>query len=421
MVSAESLLLLISAFATGRLLRLEFLSPLVKPVGNILIIHVIGFLAFLVYLWLDQPSRKKRYALHRFGIALICSLMIIGIIASRETQFRNSLPKPVAWNDGALQTQAAATLILDGANPYAADYHHTIFSSFFRDRPLGADSGALTHYAYPPLIPILSIPTMWINQTFDTHLDGQILYLYVFFLLVAILCLAARTWERRTTIVLLTLANPFVWMYPLAGWNDIIFITAIVGSAILIERKHWLSAGIIFGLALAAKQTAWLTVPLWLYWLWRHGRSHPIEKKKIQQAILAAGMTAGAIYIPFILWNGPALYDDIVRYVSGVLPNTFPIQGITFLQYLRVWGVIDSPWTRTPTWIFELFFGLPTLWLVSQWLKNDLMASRWIFASTIFILVVTLFNRFGGENYYAAIFLLAVAAYVLQPHEPESS
>ena len=418
MISSEALLILLSAFATGRLLQMKFLSPFIQPIGNTLIIYVLGFAAFFIFVYLEQ--RSKTYDRLKFLTVVIFSLVIIGTVVSREASFRTK-PPPFARNDGATQSIAAADFLLHGKNPYASDFTQTIYGSFFRGQPAGIDYGALTHYAYPPLVPLLNIPAVWADQALHIRVDAQSLYVIVFLLLVVVLLRSTKNWSQRTKIAVLTLANPFVWMYPVAGWNDIIFITAVVCTAIAIEKRNLAVAGFSFGLALAAKQTSWLLIPLWAAWLSWLSQQGKISRAQLKRAVWSAIGTAAVLYLPFVLWNAPAMYDDIVRYVSGSIPNTYPIQGITFLQYLYKWHLIASPWVRTPTYLFQLLAGVPALWLALRMIKKHLAASAWLFGSAVFILAVTLFGRFGAENYYATVFLIALDGYCLQHNEHVST
>ena len=107
------------------------------------------------------------------------------------------------------------------------------------------------------------------------------------------------------------------------------------------------------------------------------------------------------------------MFDDLVRYVAGVIPHSYPIAGSTALQYLRLWGLVSSPWAPVPTYLFELAVGLPTLFFASRALFRRPSPSAYLILSVLVVVSILLFSRFFLENYTAMLLPLLFGAYVL--------
>lgn len=416
MMQLESVLLLTSALATGRLLTMGFLRPFIVPGGGTLVFFLVAFIGFVVYVALS--TRTTPVADRQKFFVLLASLVIpMAILSARQITIRGATDYPRASNDGVVQTEEAAKHLLHGQNPYTLDYRTTRFFYFKGPDSPRHESIAYDHYAYPPLQILLATPIQWARQTWQVYLDTQI-FILVFVIAVSGLLIAHQSaWPGRSRIALLTLGNPFVWMYALAGFNDFLFAGLLILAAMSINRRWWVVAGVLFGLSVVAKQTAWLVVPLWLYWLWRIQCDTPAVRPSVIRSLLAMSAVILLVAGPFFAWNPSAFYDDVVRYISGVYPWSYPISGSTVLQYLRVWRIIDSPWSTIPVWPIQIAILIPATWWVGRWLRYRPRADQWLTSSIILILLVTLVSRFASENYFAGLIFLAAGAYALRPPE----
>lgn len=404
------LLLLLSTLAGGKLLILQFQGFFITQSSNILLLYLIGIVSALIG-W-GTLQRTKHAERTFFWVITVGAVLSISVLWITQIQVRRTQPMPQSRNDGVTQTEVAAGFLLHGINPYQADYRHTAFANFFNwTDPNGDDVGA-THFAYPPLIPLLFVPGTWLHQHFGWSVDNESLYMVFFLGLVALLLFAARTWKTRSWIVILLLSNPMSWSFPMSGFNDIVFLFFLVGSIFLITKKRWLIAGLSLGLALASKQTIALSLPFFGIYLWREWRSNPTERRQIVRFILAALGMMLLICLPFFIWSPADLIDDLVRYVSGSIPWSYPISGITVMQYLRVFGIIKSPWTVLPSWPVQLAVLGPLFFFVGRWLYRHAQPSNIVAATSIAMIVAALFTRFGAENYYAVAIQAGIAAWV---------
>jgi uncharacterized membrane protein len=217
--------------------------------------------------------------------------------------------------------------------------------------------------------------------------------------------------------MLLTLGNPLLWGFAIIGCNEIFAVTAMAGSALLLQRKRWAWSGAIFALAIASKQIAWVVTPLWLWWVWQSARASSQMWPNLKRALLGLVSVGGVIFLPFLLWGPTKLFTDLVKFAGGGFANSYPTAGTTFLQYLYVYHIIPSPYTVYPVYLFQLFVGVPVFILVASWLRQQHQASRWLAGSAVLLLAVMLVSKYFNNNFLTAPAGLLVAAFVLQFHE----
>ncbi len=412
MIPLSSLLFLVFGFAAAKALSKDFLAPFLDHGGGVLLSYLITFVGFIVSLRGGTGSGAAR---RRFWVLLTATVFLVGMVTWRQSLVRMNTFTRI--HDGAIQTEVAADFLLHGINPYVADFRPTAFGQAPSPYRPDAVNLAWTHYAYPPAVFLSAVPNILLRPWFGPLTDLRWLYLGALLAATAAMVSVLRTWEQRSLAVVLMAANPFLWLYAVAGFNDVLAVATMVLSAVAIERKRWRGGGVLMGIALAAKQTTWLALPLWLWWLWRRRQAVPAARP-FHQALWPMVIVTGAFYLPFFLWNPAAMYDDLVRYVSGSIPFAYPISGSTFLQFLRLGGVIDSPWDIIPIWPWQLIAGLVAGWVGWRWIRRRPDAATWLAASAVMTLSVAMFSRFFNDNYLSAIVLLGTAAYLLH-HEPE--
>lgn len=417
MFSLEATLFLLLGFATSRLLTSTFLDAFIIRNGHLLIPSIIPLIGFAIYVWLEQRStvRRQRW---QFVVATIASLAVIAIIGRMQLVGRTLPPGPIGVHDGAVQSEEAAKFLIQGENPYAVDYRRTPFGAFGNNLGPQYDNVAWTHYAYPPANFLLTAPFLWLHRVVPWS-DSRTLYTLAFLAVAALLVSTQSTWPGRSRMVLLTLGNPLIWMYAIVGFNDILMALGIIGTAVAAHRQKWIWSGITFGLAVGTKQTAWLMIPLWLLWLGFMYRQKKISRTQLGRTVAAGAITGGIFLLPFFFWSPADFYDDLIRYVSGTIPLSYPVSGMTLQQYFYIWRFIPSPLSPTPTLALEAAVGLPVLALVGRWIKRRPTAGTWLAAGIVLSLSMLLVNRYFNENYVSGLIAIGVAAYALSPtHDP---
>lgn len=409
-MSLEAVLLLFSAFATGiTLTHSTWVNSIALP-GGLLTITLAGWVAFFTYLGLEAWSSPKRRLAQYMAIIIVFGGTLINL-AGQQVAARRGSQTTAYRNDGAAQSVEAAKFLIRGINPYAADFSTTPFAIWPSANGLATRNIAYDHYAYPPLTFLVFVPPVLLHDLTGWAIDYQLFYFIVWLAMVVIISALATDWTTRHRLLILTLGNPFLWAYAFAGYNDTLFLLGFLAAVLAATRRRWALAGACLGLSLASKQTAWLLLPPVAVWLWANYRRGRISFDAAKGFAAATLVTTALVVLPFLAWNPAALYDDTVRYVAGVIPDSFPISGTTVIQYLRVWGFVPSPWSPVAVWPIQLAVLLPTFWMVARWIRSSPTISRLLAAGSIILLVAVLFNRVGAENYFVSVLLLAVSSY----------
>ncbi len=406
------ILLLVFGSAGAILMNSDFLAPYLAVGGGTLALSLIPLVGFAIAVGFGLHGRDVDR--RQFLVCLVTVGLMVGLTFSRQLATRGEPARPLGIHDGAVHTEEAAKVLLRGQNPYAADYRGTPYAAL--NPPISggpAINVVWSHYIYPPLTVLLQAAWQALGDGLGFRADVRWLYLTALMLVAGLIVWSGRSWIERSQWLLLTLGNPLVWLYVVVGYNDVLPALGVVTAAWAITRRRWWLAGVAFGLALAAKQSVWVALPLWLMWLWQLRRSGHMAGARM--AAFGTLLGAGLAILPFLVWNAPTLYDDIVRYASGAIPYSYPISGSTLLQYLRVWGWVDSPWAVVPAYMFQALIGIPVIWLTARWFWRQPTASRWLAGASATILTVLLFSRYFNSNYLALVVLLGVASAAWQP------
>lgn len=415
----EALLTLFAAFITGTVLSRDLWDGMVAPLTGYLDIYVIGFAAFFCLMYLQRtltPRREKKV----FFVTLFAFGLILFIVANRQILIRRQLLLPQHANDGIVQSVEAAKFLLRGQNPYSADFSTTpfgVFNAAIGDGPIdGAKPRNLAadHYVYLPMVFLVQTPLVLFSRITGSGVDYQTWPLVFFLATVIILMWVSRTWNGRTRLLLLTIGNPFLWVYAMGGFSEFMLSFFLGLSIAVLDRRRMLLGSIAFGLALATKQTAWLLMPLYFYWIWHIFSGN---KKLVWRYVGLVAAVAGSALLPFFLWNPGAMYDDTIRYLSGTVPWSYPIANATLAQYLVQFGIVKNPRTPISLWPLQLFAYAATSWALYYWLKRNITTSRVFTAAAVITLVATITNRVGADNYFMVPLLLSIFSYAYYVRE----
>lgn len=420
MITVEALVFLMLGIFGGRMASAGFtgdyfnvasefmLKWQLTPAGFLVDLVAIG--GFLGALWLAHrgwnQQEKYRYFLKASG--LIAGVLLIFLFLGRL--FYGS---PYGSHDGVIQSEVAAQMLLQGTNPYAATFQHTTFAFFHPARFGQPVNPVLFHYAYPPAVLLLHTPVAAWSIMTGWPMDGRIMTVAAYIILVVLLLRSSKNLQYRTWIAIGFLANPLLFIYPLIGFNDIFFLLFIVSTALLARQRRWWLAGAMLGLALASKQTAFIALPLWAWWLYVEVHHHRLPSRTAWLSLAWAGGVAAAIYLPFIVWNPAAFYDDVIRYVSGVVPHTYPIGGDSLYEFLVLFRVVPDAWAATRPFIGVALAALIFLPISAWWIRRRPTASQWLTSFVMVTFFISLANRYLYENYVSGLIGLASVSLAL--------
>jgi hypothetical protein len=394
--------------------------------GTLTILYVLGT---LVYLFLDfvglpldatRNGQSRRgalgYTLRWILVALMTVLPMILLtsffVSQRLTLGTDAVARNVTLVDSALQIELATQMILAGRNPYAETFQGTAVE--LTPSVPGYDfNPAVFHFVYPPLSFLLPIPFYWLAQWglgwFDLRLVWVPFFLIVTFMLMPRL---VEDPARRLALLVLVLFNPAILLYAAQGQNEAIAFAWLVLLLVCLKRRWFKAALLALGVGCGIKQTIGFMVPFALVYLYQQQR----PDRWFNWLIRNIGMVAAPLVLsllPFAIWDLPALADDVFGYASGHGVSGFPIMGYGLGQLLLNLGVIRSPRSAFPFWVFQLIVGLPVLLMLLRWQWRTRRLASCTIGYSIFMLILFFFSRFFHDTYLIFGITLVAVGYLM--------
>lgn len=321
-------------------------------------------------------------------------------------------------HDNPISLEAAVDFIKQGKNPYTEDYTSTALADWVYDPRGNHVNPALYHFIALPGHPLISLissfPLTWIFGYFDERM----IYLAALAIALTLIARLGRDSVQSMRYVILLGLNPISVPYIVDGRNDILVFVFLLAAAVTLNRQRNLSA-LLFALACTIKMFAWAFLPVYLVALIGSARGatffQRLRSSVIPLLILVGVITA--IILPFVTWDGPAFYDDIVRYSNGTSPTSYPIRGLGISSALLQINVIRAATDYYPFWIFQLLTVIPALLVFWPKLYRQPSPAQMLFTGTLLLFLVIFFSRFFNENYLGLLSMLVVAGFALRERE----
>src|SRR5512142_222163 len=362
-----------------------------------------GSLAILYAVRDHRSGRGFTFSHRAFHLAAIIGAFVIApTIASlvlRETG------KPYTYiHDGALMIEWAARKLISGQNPYVADYLDTPLFYW----PM-VNNPALYHLTYFPFLFLITVPFVWVFDHIGIFWDERYLYLPAYIATLAVLPLLVKRPEHRLSIVALVGLNPQLFPFVVEGRNDFFVLFFLFAGIALLQRDRRMLGSLAIAAAAAAKLHALLIIPFVVVWLVATKRPRGARGywKTLFPALWPSAVFLVITFVPFLVNNFAAFYDDVVAYNAGGAAWTYPISGMGFSALLLALGVIPYRQADFPFAAIELAVATPVAiwWLLRLWRDPDLGTMLTGYALTL--LAFLFFGRYFQGNYLG--YILAVA------------
>ena len=387
-----------------------------EPVGLILFAVTLGALLLYFVVDLQRPGiwrRRGKWALLTVILVAALFLPTAQLVLLRQ----GSGPASYTHDGGVIQTEATIQFLFSGKNPYVEDYTETPMAEW----GFSEYRTAIYHYPYLPWTFLFSAPFYLVGQAMGFY-DQRLVYLL---LLAIALALAPRLVDgerRKLAIVALLALNPLMALDVIFGQNDVFVLSWIVYSLVAWkiwenglrngrENRWWLWGSMaLFGMACASKPTAWFLAPFFGILLLQGDRSPGRTWSDLIRAIPAilarawpALLVFAAAMLPYVIWDLPALYDDVWRWSSGQGETGYQIWGWGGSNFVLGFGLVTDRFDPWPFWLTEILIGLPLmLWFLRrQQRDNTLSNANWHYA--VFLLGFFYASRFLNENYLGYI------------------
>lgn len=338
------------------------------------IIAVLSYLPFL-------GGRREPSPLKWVRLAALAGALAVGGAATYDSSPR---PHIDVWT----VQQAGAQALAEGSNPYT--------SVAMRDT--GPRTAQDVPYVYPPTQVLLTMPAWWLAREVRFTMLAALLLLGA--------CLRFITGRAGRALPSVVLDGPtlFVWCSPKLyfileqAWIDPVQmgLVSLLFALAVFRRGSWVTA-VALGLVLSAKQT--------MFWL--VGQVAWILRLPFRRWALA-GVTAGAIVLPFVLWNFAALKHANFDFVNA-LPHR--PDALTFNN----WGF------RKFGHLVPGSFGFGLALIVSAfaaWKLRGSAARASVAAATTYTWFFV-FNKWCFANYFFTLLSLAAIAAACSFHSEE--
>jgi hypothetical protein len=362
----------------------------------------------LAYAMRDLRSGAAFTARQR-AIHVAAIVAVFVIVPTTASIVLRGTGKPYTYiHDGALMIEWAARKLLLGQNPYVADYLDTPLYYW----PM-VNNPALYHLTYFPFLFLVTTPFVWLFDNVGLFWDQRYLYLPAFIATLAIAPLLARRTENRLALVALLALNPQLFPFVVEGRNDFFVLLFLFAGVALLQREHRTLGPLAIAVAAAAKLHAVFIMPFVAVWLLATRRPRTLREAwdTLWRPLWPATLFLAVTFLPFLINDFAAFYDDVVRYNAGGAAWTYPISGMGFSALLLALGVIEFRQADFPFAVIEIAVATPIAlwWLWKLWERPTLATLLTGYALTL--LAFLFFGRYFQGNYLG--YILAVATPVM--------
>jgi len=306
-----------------------------------------------------------------------------------------------------LQLESAVRFLLDGKNPYVADYFGTPLEQWHYSEQ--ALNPALYHFVMMPWYLLFNLPFYFLGNLFFGFFDSRMALFMLFFGLLAMAWhLLKKQGERRRLLLILLAFNPATFGYLLEGRSDVFMFAFLFGGLCLLSKKQYVLAGLPMGLAFATKQSVWPIFPFYLMFIWiKSNQDWKLLIKRFSWFVLSFGL----VVLPFLVWDFDAFLESTVFYLSGSSQNSYPISGYGWGMVLSQANIIKDRMAGYPFWIWQTVIGLPVLVALLRWFSKSVNIKTMIIGYGLFTFVFWYFSRYFNNSHLGYLSMVFISGY----------
>ena len=307
-------------------------------------------------------------------------------------------------HDGALMIEWAARKLISGQNPYVADYLDTPLFYW----PM-VNNPALYHLTYFPFLFLITVPFVFLFDKLGLFWDERFLYLPAYIAALAVVPLLVKRPEHRLGLVALIGLNPQLFPFVVEGRNDFFVLFFLFAGLALLQRERRALGSLAIAAAAAAKLHAVVILPFLVVYLVATRRPKTVgQLARAMVPLVPAAIFLGITFVPFLVNDWGAFYDDVVRYNAGGAAWTYPISGMGFSALLLSLGIIEYRQADFPFAVIEIAVAVPVAlwWLRKLWSAPTI--STMLTGYALALLAFLFFGRYFQGNYLG--YILAIAS-----------
>jgi hypothetical protein len=337
-----------------------------------------------------RPRAWPRWAAAGLTGLVVLLLTVPGV--ALQAGLRQATEPWFFTNDSTYQVELGGQAIRDGATPYGHDYRESGMERVYtldgsataraRERQV-----ALQHFAYFPGTPLTAaawglLPEPWSDYRFlvllCTLAGGA----------AALLFRGPLAW--RLALGALIAANPVAVRSGWFGQADAPALLLVILAFAAASRRRWVWCAIAIAGAVLLKQFALFAIPFLGLLMWQR-----TERGGTARAALAFLVVLALGFLPFLIADAHALWEDTVTYGGSI----YPIIGYGLAPLLLKLGVLHS---NQDPWPFAIVAALSWLPATLLLLRAQARArTAWLaaagFSASIFVLFFA--SRVFQETY----------------------
>lgn len=404
-----------------------FGDPL-RPLYNVLKVSMLAVYLIADHFYLSKERwQRALISIKLVVISLIVLLTVIVPTVNWIAARHNFGPSKYA-NDGMIETEEAVKALLRGENPYSITYENTPVAGAVKPalwQRYGIPGNPIFyHFPYPPLTFLSALPLYKICDAAIGWYDHRFLLLPMFVLGLVLAYRIADDTEARLALVGVLALNPFCITELRHGLNDVMLLFFILWTVHLLKLKRTVVAAAVLALACGSKQMAWVMVPFFFTYIYAEKERSGIKGLLFSRELAVFAAISAAIFLPFLIWDGSGLIEDILSFHSGKTAHPYPLRGDAgygFANLVLHFGLVDSVRAYFPFTLFEIVFALPLLgWLLFRQIRENSL-KRMLSGYTLVLFVFLFFGRYMAGNYIGFILsLLAVSYFMGEPEKTET-
>ncbi len=387
-----------------------------------LLIRTLSMAIILIWCATDAVKFGNRHRL-RSGLAgLLITLHIVlpmGMLIRARLAAENHA---LAHDGGTIQMEESMKMLLMGKNPYSEDFIGTPLENW-----RGFSNNVVYHVPYMPGSFLYSIPFYLPTLRLIGCYDQRFLHLVLFFLSLTLIGMITPNESSRTVARLAFALNPFFAKYFMLGTNDIVVLFWLLLAVTLIVRGSNTAGMMALAAACAIKQFAWFFVPFLAVPAIGLSPEHPRQwfaaitaswRRWLPGAVLFLGTV-----LPFMLWDFSSFIDDTIRYGSGGLPTSYPMQGFHGYGFATI--PLFFRWVRDgsamfPFTLLQVVVVIPWfLWLWRRYASDKSVAGAVTF-SALTLLPFMFLSRYLHANFVGFIIFWPILGWCMRNPEDHS-
>lgn len=409
-----SLELILLMLLTGVYFSMRSFIPLPQVIPHArgiatLVVALLGIYVLLDFFEFGEGRRPPLQAIRTILILLV--IFVVTFIPIGLAMWMRATTEPYRFvHDGLIQSEAAVSFLLEGKNPYIADYRETPLAEWpYAEGDLTVHP-AFSHYPYLPLTFLLPLPAQWLAEVTIGWFDQRVVLLLFFSGTLWLIWGLVKNPSNKRLLLIIFGLNPLLVIFLIEGRNDILCLFWILATVRLLQTRRIGWSALTLGLACATKQFAWFLVPFYIALLVGNTDQRWISiLHGLKKPLVIFITTVGSLIIPWLLWDASAFFEDVFAYPSGNMKGVYPIGGFSAGSLLVSLGLIP-PDAKFPFVSLQIFFGLFLLILLIVRMRSRMNLQSMLAGYGLWLFVLLFTARSFADNYLGFVVSIMVAA-----------